>query len=98
MLNHYNMAMTMVAPPTAGPSRSSPIAPLVFGIDFSCPIPLSHKPITGQAWPSEVYGPSFHDEDANEFVRRRYLETLLMPDVSWDMYLNIELTNRTSRL
>jgi hypothetical protein len=76
------MAMTMVAHSMAGPSRSTPIAPLIFGIDFSCPSTLAHKPIVGQAWPFEVYGPSSHDEDAGEFVRRRYLETLLMPDVS----------------
>jgi hypothetical protein len=76
------MAMTMVANSMAGPSRSTPISPLIFGIDFSCPSTLAHKPIIGQAWPFEVYGSSFHDEDAGEFVRRRYLETLLMPDVS----------------
>jgi hypothetical protein len=74
--------MTMVAPPMAGPSRPDRIAPLIFGIDFSCPSPLAHKPIIGQAWPFEVNGPSSYDEDAGEFVRRRYLETLLMPDVS----------------
>jgi hypothetical protein len=76
------MAMTMVAHSMAGPSRPAPIAPLVFGIDFSCPSTLAHKPINGQSWPFEVYGPSSHDEDVGESVRRRYLETLLMPDVS----------------
>ena len=76
------MAMTMVGPPMAGPSRPTPISPLVFGIDFLCPSTLAHKPINGQAWPFGVYGPSSHDEDVGEFVRRRYLETLLMPDVS----------------
>jgi hypothetical protein len=74
--------MAMVAPSMAGPSRSNPIAPLVLGIYFSCPNTLAHKPIIGQAWPFEVYGPSSHDEDVGEFVRRRYLETLLMPQVS----------------
>jgi hypothetical protein len=73
--------MTMIANSIAGPSRHTSIAPLVFGIDFNCPSTLAHKAIIGEAWPFEVYGPSSHDEDAGEFVRRRYLETLLMPEV-----------------
>jgi bleomycin hydrolase len=64
----------------AGPSRLHEVVPLPFTIDLSCPSTLSHKPIT--PWPFEISGPSTRDEDASTFIRRRYLEILLLPDVS----------------
>jgi hypothetical protein len=85
--------MAVVAQPMAGPSRPTQVTPLVLGLELSCPSTLSHKPIN-VAWPFEVYGPSSRDEDASEFIRRRYLETLLMPDVSYLYHVGVQANHQ----
>jgi len=76
--------MAIVAPSIAmaGPSRLAEVSPLAFELDTSCPSTLSHKPIVDQLWPFEISGPSTVDQNASSFIKRRYLETLLLPDVS----------------
>jgi hypothetical protein len=75
------MATLAMAMPLAGPSRL-PIEPMAFNLDLACPSALSHKPVSGSQWPFNTFGPATlqHEETAS-FVRRRYLETLFIPEV-----------------
>ncbi|TYJ51362.1 hypothetical protein B9479_008070 [Cryptococcus floricola] len=57
------------------------ITPLPYPFDLSCPLPKSTKPINAPHWPFPVAGPStYSQEPVDLFVRRRYLETLFLPD------------------
>lgn len=77
------MALVDMAIPIAGPSRQY-IQPLAFDLDLDCPSTLSHKPISGSQWPFDSCGPltRIGEEEPEAFVLRRYLETLLLPEVS----------------
>ncbi|ODN82742.1 hypothetical protein L202_01026 [Cryptococcus amylolentus CBS 6039] len=57
------------------------ITPLPYPFDLSCPLPKSTKPINAPHWPFPVAGPStYPQEPVDLFLRRRYLETLFLPD------------------
>lgn len=78
--------MVEVSPATTPGACQAPshtVRPLSFGLEFSCPPALSHKLVGGTTWPFEHCGPSTRPIDApSTFLRRRYLETLLLPEVS----------------
>ncbi|WVQ70538.1 hypothetical protein IAR50_000057 [Cryptococcus sp. DSM 104548] len=58
------------------------VAPLPYSFDLSCPLPKSTKAINAPPWPYAVAGPStVPQESADVFAKRRYLETLFLPDV-----------------
>ena len=78
--------------PNAGPSRLQ-FAPLPFSLDTSCPVALPAKQHTGPQglsimWVmhsvrSDSSGPiASPTENHVAFIRRRYLETLFLSDVS----------------
>lgn len=69
----------LALPSQAGPSRLP--AKLPFFLDFSCPVALPSRSIGGTPWPFEHCGPASH-EPPIVFLRRRYLETLFLSDVS----------------
>ncbi|OCF30721.1 hypothetical protein I316_07607 [Kwoniella heveanensis BCC8398] len=62
---------------------TSKLASLPFRLDLSCPINLPSKPLSaGSGWPFIIAGPSrIPDEELDDFVRRRYNETLYLPEV-----------------
>ncbi|KAL7422659.1 hypothetical protein Q5752_001950 [Cryptotrichosporon argae] len=51
-----------------------------WSLDLTCPVALPAKPLTGAPWPWPVAGPSVSLKSVDTFVRRRYLETLYLPD------------------
>ncbi|WVQ85884.1 hypothetical protein IAT38_008052 [Cryptococcus sp. DSM 104549] len=58
------------------------LQPLPWTLDLSCPLPKPAKPLTGVAWPFAVAGPScLPDEAPDAFIKRRYLETLYLPEI-----------------
>jgi hypothetical protein len=69
----------------AGPSRLV-LQALPFTLDSTCPVALPSKPVGGTIWPFECCGPDtyleLNEERPAAFLRRRYLETLFLSDVS----------------
>ncbi|RXK41767.1 hypothetical protein M231_01002 [Tremella mesenterica] len=65
----------------AGPSKIQ-LKPLSLSIDFSCPINLPPKAHTGHAWVNPHAGPCIAPHEIlDTYVRRRYLETLYLPEI-----------------
>ncbi|EIW69826.1 hypothetical protein TREMEDRAFT_61596 [Tremella mesenterica DSM 1558] len=65
----------------AGPSKIQRKS-LSLSIDFSCPINLPPKAPTGHTWVNPHAGPCIAPHESLEiYVRRRYLETLYLPEI-----------------
>lgn len=59
------------------------VGPLKYELENTCPPALSHKPVMGTPWPHDICGSlSVPQESGLSFLKRRYLETLYLPDVS----------------
>ena len=89
----------MAEVPTMPGATGSDIRPLGYELEYTCPPALSHKPISGATWPLDICGPSTRTlESGSSFLRRRYLETLYLPEVRPSRFLSItqsdiDLTN-----
>ncbi|WWD08476.1 hypothetical protein V865_006588 [Kwoniella europaea PYCC6329] len=79
---------TLAAPPTlvAGPGFSKDSLPFI--LDLSCPLNLPSKPLAaGSDWPYQIAGPSSSSEETSEeFVNRRYYETLYLSETLSPLY------------
>lgn len=79
------MAQVAMSAQVAGPSRQY-VQPLAYQLDLNCPTTVSHKAPSGSSWPFEICGPSTRPlEEPISFIHRRYLETLLLPEVSFGL-------------
>ncbi|WWC72454.1 uncharacterized protein I206_106416 [Kwoniella pini CBS 10737] len=83
---------TLVQTP-ASVSGLSRLKSLPFTLDLSCPLSLPSKPLNaGTDWPYEIAGPSTLPREFNdEFIQRRYYETLYLSEGSVGVYGIVQL-------